>query len=130
MDRSGQRFWAFARASARKAFARARALVTEEPDAHGYEDAERVGAEELAKAGGDLRAGVAKLAQLMAYTAGPGAAGDDEARRILGRLWDRAPEADRAAIREVVRKDLGARSHRRPRMRLASSSPAAPGPAV
>jgi predicted unusual protein kinase regulating ubiquinone biosynthesis (AarF/ABC1/UbiB family) len=51
---------------------------------------------------------VAKVAQLLAYQVGPGAADDEVARRALAALWDRAPGADPKAIRDVIAKDLGA----------------------
>jgi len=104
LDRSGKRLWAFTRAAARRALAKAKAAVTEGSS----EDAGAVAeAEELYRAAGDLRAGVAKLAQIMAYQAGPGAADGGDARQLLGRMWDQAPTADAEAVRRVVREDLG-----------------------
>jgi predicted unusual protein kinase regulating ubiquinone biosynthesis (AarF/ABC1/UbiB family) len=105
LDRSGKRLWAFTRAAAKRAFARVTASMGE---GSADEAAAVAEAEELYRAGGDLRAGVAKLAQLMAYQAGPGAADAGDARQLLGRLWDQAPTADVASVKKVIAADLGA----------------------
>jgi predicted unusual protein kinase regulating ubiquinone biosynthesis (AarF/ABC1/UbiB family) len=103
VERSGKRFWAFARAAAKRTLARARSLGEDSADEAGVV----AEAKELYRAGADLKAGVAKLAQLMAYQAGPGAADADDARQLLGRLWDHAPVSDVGAVRRVIAEDLG-----------------------
>ena len=103
MDRSGKRLWAFAKAAAKRTLARARSLGEDSADQAGVV----AEAEELYRAGADLKAGVAKLAQLMAYQAGPGAADADDARQLLGRLWDQAPVSDARAVERVIAEDLG-----------------------
>jgi predicted unusual protein kinase regulating ubiquinone biosynthesis (AarF/ABC1/UbiB family) len=109
MDRRRERWATFARAQARRFLVGAKRLLTTDPDARGEGDAaEAAAAEELARSAGELRGGMAKMAQLMAYLRGPGGAGDDDARRVLGALWDRAPGADPQVIRRVVEEDLGA----------------------
>jgi predicted unusual protein kinase regulating ubiquinone biosynthesis (AarF/ABC1/UbiB family) len=107
--RRRERLASFARGAARRFFVGARRLFTAEPDAEATAaEAEAAAAEELARTAKELRGGMAKMAQLMAYLRGPGAAGDDEARRALGVLWDRAPGVAPEAIRRVVEEDLGA----------------------
>ncbi len=108
MSRTLDRVGAFARAATRRLFAGTKRLLTEEPTAEGAGEAEAAAARELARSSGQLRAGMAKLAQLMAYHEGPGAASDEDARRSLATLWDHAPAMDAAAIRRVVTQDLGA----------------------
>jgi predicted unusual protein kinase regulating ubiquinone biosynthesis (AarF/ABC1/UbiB family) len=104
VSRRRARFESFARAAARRLVVGARRLLTTEPGSSPVDDAAIAGAEELARSAGELRGGMAKMAQLMGYLAGPA---DDAARRALGALWDRAPGADPAAIRRVVEEDLG-----------------------
>jgi predicted unusual protein kinase regulating ubiquinone biosynthesis (AarF/ABC1/UbiB family) len=97
-----------ARAAARRLAVATRRLLTTEPGTAGDVDEPAVAeAEEIARSAGELKGGMAKLAQLMGYLEGPGAATDLEARRALGALWDQAPGADRDAIRRVVAEDLG-----------------------
>jgi predicted unusual protein kinase regulating ubiquinone biosynthesis (AarF/ABC1/UbiB family) len=107
-DRDRERLATFARAAARRFLVGARRLFTTEPGTGDLGEAERAGAAELARSAGELRGGMAKVAQLMAYLEGPGAATDADARRALGALWDQAPGVDPAAIRRVVEEDLGA----------------------
>jgi len=59
----------------------------------------------MAKQAAQLKGGVAKVAQLLAYTAG----GDTTsgARAALGSLWDQVPATSPAAIARVVEEDLG-----------------------
>lgn len=107
-DRTRQRWTTFARAQARRLLGRARTMLTTEPGAErGHDAGELAAAGELARSAAQLKGGMAKIAQLMGYLEGPGAADDDDARRLLGVLWDRAPGADRDAIRAVVSADLG-----------------------
>jgi predicted unusual protein kinase regulating ubiquinone biosynthesis (AarF/ABC1/UbiB family) len=103
------RWTTFARAQARRFFSRARTMLTTEPTQASEHDAADVAeARELARAAGDLKGGIAKVAQLMGYLEGPGAVDDEDARALLGALWDRAPAADREAVRRVIVEDLGA----------------------
>lgn len=112
MSERGRERWAsFARAQARRLLVGAKRLLTVDPDARGpgnADAAEAAAAEELARSASELRGGMAKMAQLMAYLRGPGGATDDDARRALGALWDRAPGIDAAVIRRVIVEDLGA----------------------
>jgi predicted unusual protein kinase regulating ubiquinone biosynthesis (AarF/ABC1/UbiB family) len=108
-DRSLRRWSAFAKARARGLLARARDVLLRDPKPEGARDeAEQAAAKELVRSAGDLKGGMAKLAQLMAYLEGPGAAADEEARAALGTLWDRAPAVPAEAVRQVIREDLGA----------------------
>jgi predicted unusual protein kinase regulating ubiquinone biosynthesis (AarF/ABC1/UbiB family) len=108
MSRAGERFAAGARATARRLAAKLRDVLLRDPGSG--DTAERAGAEEIARSAADLKGGMAKVAQLMAYLEGPGAAVDAGARAALGALWDQAPGADPAAIRAVVQADLGDRA--------------------
>jgi predicted unusual protein kinase regulating ubiquinone biosynthesis (AarF/ABC1/UbiB family) len=105
--RAAQRWSTFARAAARRLVAATQRMLLTDPGKDPGDSAERAGAVELARSAGELKGGMAKLAQLMAYQLGPGSAHDAEARRALGALWDHAPGADTAAIRRVVTEDLG-----------------------
>jgi predicted unusual protein kinase regulating ubiquinone biosynthesis (AarF/ABC1/UbiB family) len=83
-------------------------MLTRDPDGAERDDpAERAAAESIASAAASLKGGMAKVAQLMAYLEGPGAAVDAGARAALGTLWDQVPGADPQAIRAVVEADLG-----------------------
>jgi predicted unusual protein kinase regulating ubiquinone biosynthesis (AarF/ABC1/UbiB family) len=109
MTRAGERFGSAMRAGARRWLARAKEMLLVDPDKRGEGDAgERAAAEELARSAAELKGGMAKVAQLMAYLEGPGAAVDAGARAVLGALWDQAPGDDPQAIRRVVQEDLGA----------------------
>jgi predicted unusual protein kinase regulating ubiquinone biosynthesis (AarF/ABC1/UbiB family) len=107
VSRERERIATFARAAARRFAAGARRLFLTEPGSEAADSVEIAGARELARSAGELRGGMAKVAQLMAYLQGPGGASDAEARRALGALWDQAPAASRDAIRGVIEADLG-----------------------
>lgn len=64
-------------------------------------------AESLADSAGELRAGVAKVAQLRAYIQGTAGLGP-EAQAALTQLWDRLPGEEPQEISKVVREELGA----------------------
>lgn len=64
-------------------------------------------AESIANSAGELRAGVAKVAQLRAYIQGTGGLGP-EAQAALTQLWDHLPGDEPQAILRVVREELGA----------------------
>lgn len=106
-SRDRERFWAMARVGAQRLWARARTVLLTDPgQATGFEEA--VASAELARSAGTLKGGMAKLAQLMGYAEGPGAAVDAEARAALGRLWDHVPPVPAEAVRQVIAQDLGA----------------------
>jgi predicted unusual protein kinase regulating ubiquinone biosynthesis (AarF/ABC1/UbiB family) len=107
-SRSQARFGTYVRALARRFFARAKTVLTEEPGQQTRDEAEIAGAQEIARSAAQLKGGMAKVAQMMAYQMGPGAALDPEARQSLAFLWDRVPGADHEAIRRVIVEDLGA----------------------
>lgn len=87
-----------------KLWARAKQVLTTDPT--GSDEDDRVVDDEAAKAlasqAGRLKGGLAKVAQLAAYTQVSGAA-----RAVLGGLWDRAPAMSSGAIAKVVEEDLG-----------------------
>ncbi len=107
-DRSRQRLAATVRARLSGFAARVRAVLAPDADLAGTREREHASAREMARAGAELKGGVAKLAQLTAYLPGEGAARDEEARRTLGRLWDHAPAVSAEAVRRVIVEDLGA----------------------
>jgi predicted unusual protein kinase regulating ubiquinone biosynthesis (AarF/ABC1/UbiB family) len=93
-------------------FARARQVLTTDPT--GTEADDRVAADAsaaaLARQACELKAGMAKLAQLAAYephTDDP-AAVSPAARARLGALWDHAPAVAAASITRVIETELGA----------------------
>ncbi len=108
MSRQKERLSTFARATARRLLAGARRVLTTDPETRGPgDDAEAAEARELARAAGELKGGMAKLAQLMGYRLGPGGVTDLRARAALGELWDHVPGMGREAVRRVVTEDLG-----------------------
>jgi predicted unusual protein kinase regulating ubiquinone biosynthesis (AarF/ABC1/UbiB family) len=113
-DRDRQRRSAERKVGLAKLFARAKQILTTDPGAEADEDrvAADAGAAALARQAAQLKAGMAKLAQLAAYepsvdTIGAGA----EARARLGVLWDQAPALSAAEIGRVVEAELGAPPH-------------------
>ncbi|MCA9677595.1 MAG: hypothetical protein H6709_14125 [Kofleriaceae bacterium] len=106
-ERARSRLGADAKVGLRKFWARAKQVLTTDPTGSDEDDriVEDAGAEELARQAGRLKGGVAKVAQLMAYTAG----GDTTAgaRAALGKLWDQVPGTTPAAIARVIEEDLG-----------------------
>jgi predicted unusual protein kinase regulating ubiquinone biosynthesis (AarF/ABC1/UbiB family) len=95
----------------RRFFTRAKQVLTTDPTGSDEEDriVEDAGAEEMARQAARMKGGVAKVAQLLAYTAG----GDTTAgaRAALGKLWDQVPGTSPAAIARVVEEDLGKPPH-------------------
>ncbi len=108
-ERAGKRFAGLARATAKRLLTGARRLLLTEPGTGEEAEIEAAGAVEQARTAGELRGGMAKVAQLTAYLQGPGGVESDEARRALGVLWDRAPAMSVDAIAGVVEEDLGSR---------------------
>ncbi len=102
-SRLRRRLSADARVGFARVWARAKQIVTTDPT--GADDEDRIvdaaAERELARHAGELKGGVAKVAQLVAYT---GSGAPDELRR----LWDAAPAAGAAAIAGVVEAELGA----------------------
>ncbi len=102
-ERLRRRIGADVKVGLARVWARARQIVTTDPS--GSEDDDRVvdGAaeRELARHAGEMKAGMAKVAQLLAYTS----AG---APRELASLWDGVPAMSGAAIAGVVEDELGA----------------------
>jgi len=112
-DRTRARAGAEVKVGLRRFFTRARQVLTSDP--RGSEEDNRIvddaAAAEMARQAAQLKGGVAKVAQLLAYTAG----GDTTAgaRAALGQLWDRVPATSPAAIAKVVEEDLGAAPQQR-----------------
>jgi predicted unusual protein kinase regulating ubiquinone biosynthesis (AarF/ABC1/UbiB family) len=112
-DRTRARVGADMKVGLRRFFARAKQVLTSDP--RGSDEDDRIvddaAAEEMAKQAANLKGGVAKVAQLLAYTAG----GDTTAgaRASLGKLWDKVPGTSPAAIARVVEEDLGAAPQQR-----------------
>jgi predicted unusual protein kinase regulating ubiquinone biosynthesis (AarF/ABC1/UbiB family) len=106
-DRSRQRAGAELKVGLARMFARARQILTTDPTGSAEDDrmVEEAAADALARQAGQLKGGMAKVAQLVAYTAGGDAGGD--ARATLARLWDQAPAMSSADIARVVEEDLG-----------------------
>jgi predicted unusual protein kinase regulating ubiquinone biosynthesis (AarF/ABC1/UbiB family) len=107
-SRGRQRLRTLARVGLSRAVASVRDLFQHEPGAvRPIDEVELAAARTLAEEAMELRGGMAKVAQLMGYGAGPGASGDREARRALGALWDRLPGADFTGVRSVLEAELG-----------------------
>jgi predicted unusual protein kinase regulating ubiquinone biosynthesis (AarF/ABC1/UbiB family) len=106
-ERDRERKGAELKVGLRRFFARARQVLTTDPVASAEDDriVDDAAAAEMARQAGQLKGGVAKVAQLLAYTAG----GDTTAgaRAALGRLWDQVPAASPAGIGQVIEEDLG-----------------------
>jgi predicted unusual protein kinase regulating ubiquinone biosynthesis (AarF/ABC1/UbiB family) len=96
-----------AKVGLRRFLARAKQVLTTDPSGSDEEDriVDDAAAAEMARSAGQLKGGVAKVAQLLAYTAG----GDTTAgaRASLGKLWDQVPAAAPGAIAQVIEEDLG-----------------------
>lgn len=97
-----RRIGADAKVGLARAWARAKQIVGSDPT--GSDDDDRIVDEaaerELAKHAGTMKGGVAKVAQLLAYTS-------SGAPRELRALWDDAPSEAPAAIARVIEEDLG-----------------------
>ncbi|HUQ08356.1 MAG TPA: AarF/UbiB family protein [Kofleriaceae bacterium] len=84
-------------------WARAKQIVTTDPTGSADDDriVDEAAERELAKHAGEMKAGLAKVAQLLAYTS----AG---APRELASLWDGVPALPGVAIAHVIEEELGA----------------------
>lgn len=102
-DRRRRRLAADAKVGLARLWARARQIVTTDPTGSGDDDhlADHAAERELARHAGSMKAGLAKVAQLLAYTS-------SGAPLELRALWDQAPAAPAAAIARVVEEELGA----------------------
>jgi predicted unusual protein kinase regulating ubiquinone biosynthesis (AarF/ABC1/UbiB family) len=102
-ERLRRRLAADAKVGLARLWARARQIVTTDPT--GSDDDDRIvdqaAERELARHAGTMKAGLAKVAQLLAYTS-TGAPAE------LRALWDQVPAAPSAAIAGVVEEELGA----------------------
>ena len=98
-----QRLTADARVGLARLWARAKQIVTTDPTGSDEDDhiADHAADRELARHAGAMKGGLAKVAQLMAYTS-------SGAPAELQVLWDQAPAAPAEAIAAVVREELGA----------------------
>ena len=98
-----RRLGADARVGLARVWARAKQIVTTDPTNSDDDDriVDAAAERELARHAGELKGGVAKVAQLIAYT---GRGAPDELRA----LWDAAPAAASAAIAQVIEAELGA----------------------
>lgn len=113
-DRDRQRRAAERKVGLARLFARAKQVLTTDPTGADSDDqvSEDAAAAALARQAGELKAGLAKLAQLAAYEPHADDAGASAgARARLGVLWDRAPTISAAEIAKVVEADLGAPPH-------------------
>src|SRR5262245_1052723 len=106
-ERSRQRAGAEIKVGLTRLFARAKQILTTDPTGSDADDrvADDAAADALAREAGQLKGGMAKVAQLIAYSAGGDAGGD--AGAALARLGARAPAMGAADIARVVEEDLG-----------------------
>jgi len=107
MSRGTRRFWSYTRAALSRVASDAWRVLTEEPGA-GEERAEQAASAIMVDDASQMRGGMAKVAQLMGYLEGPGAAVDGAARRTLGASWDALAAMGQAEIVAVVDSELGA----------------------
>ncbi len=102
-DRLRRRLGADLKVGFARVWARVKQIVTTEPS--GSDDDDRIvdaaGERELARHAGEMKGGMAKVAQLLAYTSA-GAPAE------LAALWDAAPSVPTAAISKVIEDELGA----------------------
>ncbi len=108
MSRGTRRLWTYTRAALSRVASDAWRVLSEEPGTAVGDKAERAASEILVEDASALRGGMAKVAQLMGYLEGPGAAVDVDARRVLGASWDALLGIDHAQILAVVEAELGA----------------------
>lgn len=102
-DRLRRRVGADAKVGLARMWARAKQIVTTDPTGSDDDDriVDRAAERELARHAGAMKGGMAKVAQLLAYTS----AG---APRELAALWDGVPAMPGAAIAAVIEAELGA----------------------
>ena len=107
MTRRTRRLWTYTRAALSRVAADAWRVLSEEPGTAVGDRAERAASAILIEDAGELRGGMAKVAQLMGYLEGPGAAVDHDARHTLGASWDALSGIGHAQILAVVDAELG-----------------------
>lgn len=102
-ERLRKRLSADAKVGLARFWARAKQIVTTDPTGSDEDDriVDQAAERELARHAGTMKAGLAKVAQLLAYTS----AG---APVELRALWDHVPAESSAAIARVVEEELGA----------------------
>ena len=102
-DRLRRRLGADLRVGFARVWARAKQIVTTDPTGSDEDDriVDAAAERELAKHAGEMKGGMAKVAQLLAYTS----AG---APRELASLWDDAPTVAPGQINQVIEQELGA----------------------
>lgn len=102
-ERLRRRLGADVKVGLARVWARAKQMVTTDPTGSDEDDriVDQAAERELARHAGELKGGVAKVAQLLAYTS----AG---APRELAQLWDGVPAVPSAAIARVIAEELGA----------------------
>ncbi len=98
-----RRLGADAKVGLARAWARAKQIVGTDPTSSDADDriVDEAAERELARHAGQMKGGVAKVAQLLAYTS-------SGAPAELRALWDAAPAEAPAAISRVIEDDLGA----------------------
>jgi predicted unusual protein kinase regulating ubiquinone biosynthesis (AarF/ABC1/UbiB family) len=123
---SDDRKWAERKVGFARLWARAKQVLTTDPTGSDEDDlvVDEEAARALAAQAGRLKGGLAKVAQLAAYDPGvslgrgrgprwsePGSASragmTQQARAVLGGLWDHAPAVSAGAIAGVVEQDFG-----------------------
>ncbi|MBP9084544.1 MAG: hypothetical protein KBG15_00435 [Kofleriaceae bacterium] len=99
-------------------WARAKQVVSTDPTGADEDDyiVDEAAAHAMAREAGQLKGGLAKVAQLAAYDPSASLRGGNggisaEAQRILGQLWDHAPAVSAAAVASVIAEDLGKPPH-------------------
>lgn len=102
-ERRRRRLAADARVGMARLWARAKQVVTTDPTGSEEDDriVDQAAERELARHAGSMKAGLAKVAQLLAYTS-------SGAPAELRALWDHVPAAPAAAIAGVIEAELGA----------------------
>ncbi|HVV82267.1 MAG TPA: AarF/UbiB family protein [Kofleriaceae bacterium] len=102
-ERLRKRLAADAKVGLARFWARARQIVTTDPTGSDEDDriVDQAAERELARHAGQMKAGLAKVAQLLAYTS-------SGAPLELRALWDQVPAAPSEAIARVVEEELGA----------------------
>jgi predicted unusual protein kinase regulating ubiquinone biosynthesis (AarF/ABC1/UbiB family) len=108
-----ERKWAERKVGFAKLWARAKQVLTTDPTGSDEDDhvVDEEAARVLAAQAGRLKGGLAKVAQLAAYdpgaSLGRGRGASQQARAVLGGLWDHAPAMSAGAIAGVIEDDLG-----------------------
>lgn len=112
-----ERKWAERKVGFARLWARAKQVLTTDPSGSDEDDhvVDEEAARALAAQAGRLKGGLAKVAQLAAYdpgaSLGRGRGASQNARAVLGGLWDNAPGVSAGAIANVVERDLGKAPH-------------------